>query len=126
LFENTFVILLQIVIIMKGFFLGLIAIFGSFVLTYAMTYFMAYVTLDIIHLYSIPYLINLSIANIFGFWFAYTLFTTKRSELSGNLDKKTQKDQGEFFKNDLKTQITYFVFICLVWGISILTHKIFF
>jgi hypothetical protein len=114
---------------MKGFFLGLIAILGSFVLTYAMTYFMAYVTLDIIRLYSIPYLINLSIANIFGFWFAYTLFTTKRSELMGNLDNKTQKtkkDQGEYFKNDLKTQITYFVFICLVWGISILTHKIFF
>lgn len=111
---------------MKGFFLGLIAIVGSFVLTYALTYFMAYVTWDIIRLYSIPYLINLSIANIFGMSFAYTLFTTRRSELMVTLDKKSKKEQNDFLKDDLKTQITYFVFICLVWGISILTHKIFF
>lgn len=111
---------------MKGFFLGLIAIIGSFILTYSLTYFMAYVGLDIIHLYKIPYLINLTTGNIFGFWFAYILFTTKRSELVTNLDKKTKKDQGDYFKEDLKLQITYFVFICLVWGIAILTHKIFF
>ena len=111
---------------MKGFFLGLIGIVGSFVLTYALTYFMAYVTLDIIRLYSIPYLINLSIANIFGMWFAYTLFTTRRSELMTNLDNKTKKDRGDYLKDDLQIQITYFIFICLVWGVSILTHKIFF
>lgn len=111
---------------MKGFFLGLIAIAGSFVLTYTLTYFMAYVTLDIIRLYSIPYLVKLTTANIFGLWFAYVLFTTRRSELMGVLDNKSQKDRSDFLKDDLKIQITYFVYICLIWGISIITHKIFF
>lgn len=112
---------------MKSFFLGLIAIAGSFMLTYALTYFMAYVTLDIVKLYSIPYLINLSIGNIFGFWFAYTLFTTKRSDLTVKLDEKSKKsEKSDFLKGDLKNQLTYFFYICLIWGVAFLTHKIFF
>lgn len=111
---------------MKSFIQGLLLIVGSFVLNYGLTYFMAYVSTDIIKLYSIPYLINLSIGNIFGFWFVYTLFTTKRFELVEKISPKEKKKEDEFFKDDLKTQLTYTVFILLIWGLAYLTHKIFF
>ena len=62
---------------MKSILAGLFYLVAYFVFTFALMYFMSYIVYDVSHLYSIPYLMNFTVGNFFGFWFVYQLITSK-------------------------------------------------
>ena len=113
---------------MKSLLGGLFYLVAYFVFTFALMYFMSYIVYDVSHLYSIPYLMNFTVGNFFGFWFVYQLITSKKSDVvtkvAADEPKKSSVEQA--MSKDLKTNLTYGVFLALLWGIAHVMHYVFF
>lgn len=113
---------------MKSILAGLFYLVTYFVFTFALMYFMSYIVYDVSHLYSIPYLMNFTVGNFFGFWFVYQLITSKKSDVVTKVvaDEPKKSSIEESMGKDLKTNLTYGVFLALLWGIAHLMHYVFF
>jgi nucleoside permease NupC len=98
---------------MKQIATGIVALFLGAALFFGISFWMSYVTLDIVKLYKIPYLINFDFYQIFGSIIVLAIVRMKTNNQKNDKDSEVE----DKFTQSIAQTISGGLNILLIWGL---------